>query len=679
VRVYTDYLKIKGSLPGSVNPLPMFHSPQTEKPLRFDDSFTEEDRKLFGKETGFRVLPYLMQDEYGRADGEIELKTAILENDRLKAVFLMDYGGRLASLTDKQSGRDLVFRNPVFQPANLSQRNAWFSGGIEWNIGRFGHTVFTCSPLFFASLTDDEGNQFLRAWEYERLGRTFFSMDFHLPEGADQLAVHVRIVNENTKEVPMYWWTNIAVPEDERLRILSSTDDVIYIKPESNLQQDNIHEFSRAKLQNLPSMDGKDPSYPREFEYSSEYFFQTKADTKGPWEAAVYDDGLVFFERSTAALRYRKMFCWGTHRGGRNWCDYLSEPGEGDYVEIQAGLSPSQVHGLRMPAQSEWNFTQVFGAFKSDRRKFSGPWNEVSEYAGSIIDDIIAASEIERRNRKYEDYSKREPEVILHYGSGWAALEEARRKADADGRLIPAGMIFPYQSLDNEQAPWLNLLESGRLPALERRSYPDSYMTDQLWEDRLNKAAALESDSPWPLIHLGVLYYENRRNDEAVSAWTDSLKAGETSIAWRNIGVAHRDAGRPEQAANALLRAAELEGAFLSEAIALEATAALCLAGKYQEAWVFFSGLPEELKSREKLAVAAAEAASELGYDDYLKRIFSMSFAYIKEGETRLIEYWYRMKARALSKEGGSEDYRDFLQEARLKFPPPSNIDFMMA
>ena len=69
----------------------------------------------------------------------------------------------------------------------------------------------------------------------------------------------------------------------------------------------------------LDSLPGKDVSYSMNFKYSSEYFFQTTDEDPSPWEAVVYEDGFTFFERSTRGLKYRKMFCWGSQRGGRNW------------------------------------------------------------------------------------------------------------------------------------------------------------------------------------------------------------------------------------------------------------------------------------------------------------------------------------------------------------------------
>ena len=92
------------------------------------------------------ILPYTLQDGYTRLRQSRELKVAVLENEVLRATFLLEYGGRMWSLVHKPTGRELLDRNPVFQPANLALRNAWFSGGVEWNIGTIGPCPFTCSP-----------------------------------------------------------------------------------------------------------------------------------------------------------------------------------------------------------------------------------------------------------------------------------------------------------------------------------------------------------------------------------------------------------------------------------------------------------------------------------------------------------------------------------------------------
>ncbi|MGD8849911.1 MAG: DUF5107 domain-containing protein [Anaerolineales bacterium] len=75
------------------------------------------------------ILPYAMQDHYNRKRHPEDVKIAVLENDHILASFLLEYGGRLWSLQDQKSGRELLAINREIQPANLALRSAWFSGG----------------------------------------------------------------------------------------------------------------------------------------------------------------------------------------------------------------------------------------------------------------------------------------------------------------------------------------------------------------------------------------------------------------------------------------------------------------------------------------------------------------------------------------------------------------------
>jgi len=679
MKIRSEILKIQGAPLEGENPLPLFRATDTPGGLAFDHTFLPEDTIRFGEETDFRVLPYRMQDRYSRNRRPLELDVLVLENEFLKALFLPGYGGRLISLFDKEQGKELLFRNPVFQPANLAIRNAWFSGGVEWNIGWFGHTVFTCAPLFFARLTDDEGNEFLRAWEYERMNRLFFSMDFHLPRGERQLGVHVRIINDNPGEEPLYWWTNTAVREEDSLRIFSGTDQVLYIKPESNARENSVHEFGRAGLGALPSLPGKDPSYPENFTFSSEYFFQTPLEDTAPWEAAVYGDGSGFFERSTPTLRYRKMFCWGRHPGGRHWCDYLSEPSRGDYVEIQAGLAPSQVHGLVISGGSEVRFSQFFGSLQADPRRNGGPWDTARDHVLGRIDEALPSGELERRHDRFSSLAERAPEEILHSGSGWGALEGRRRRAVGDPLPLPAGLSFPDDTLGAEQEPWLSLVETGVMTCPPGEECAASWMVDPAWESLVRQAAGKEKRNPWPLIHLGVLLHENRRSEEALEVWQRSLSLKATPLAWRNIAMVLKAWGDEDQALNALRRAAALEGSAPGEPLSRELIQALNSRGRHEEAWKYYSCLPREIKEQEKLAVAAAGAALARGDEEYLEEVFRRPLAYVKEGETLLVDYWYLLQARRLARERGIEVDEALKEEVRRTCPPPESIDFMMA
>src|SRR6185312_15830011 len=111
------------------------------------------------------ILPYRLQDQYDRQRSPRPFKSIVLENDHLRAVFLPELGGRLWSLIHKPTNRELLFVNPVFQPANLAVRDAWFSGGVEWNVSIIGHCPFTCASLFAARVMRDDGTPMLRMYE----------------------------------------------------------------------------------------------------------------------------------------------------------------------------------------------------------------------------------------------------------------------------------------------------------------------------------------------------------------------------------------------------------------------------------------------------------------------------------------------------------------------------------
>src|SRR5437762_4676757 len=143
------------------------------------------------------ILPYRLQDQYNRRRQSRAFKSIVLENAHLKATFLPELGGRLWSLLHKSTGRELLYVNPFFQPANLAVRDAWFAGGVEWNISIIGHSPFTCSPVFAARIDADNGTTVLRLYEWDRIRRVPFQIECWLPEHVPFLMARVRIVNPN--------------------------------------------------------------------------------------------------------------------------------------------------------------------------------------------------------------------------------------------------------------------------------------------------------------------------------------------------------------------------------------------------------------------------------------------------------------------------------------------------
>ncbi|MDR3147688.1 MAG: DUF5107 domain-containing protein [Treponema sp.] len=684
------------------NPLPVLRDPLPHREPADTGTLRPEDKIDLGKNIAQRVLPYLSQDRYGRDRKYVNLKTIVVENNRLRAEFLADFGGRLRSLYDLRKNRELLFANPALQPGNLAIRNAWLSGGIEWNVGQLGHTFTTCSPVFFARVRAQSGEEFLRIYEYERQKKVFWMVDVHLPDDSEFLQIHVRLINDQDEAVPMYWWTNIAVPEDPATRVFSSSGDVLYTDAAAarawwEKNKDSSEALRRSPVfyghGTMPHIDNEkgrtfnfDTSIPRNFPHSMDFFFQNPPAIRSPWETAAYADGFLFFMRNTQPLRCNKMFCWGNGRGGRFWCDYLSEPGKGDYLELQAGIAPSQIHGYTMAAASELSFTQFFGSMEAaSPEKLSLPWEEARSYAESLMENTLKGETVLAAETRYRALAQEAPAgmELLHSGSGWGALEALRRKQQG-GKPIPAGLRFPESSIGGAELPWLSLLETGELPPLSEGRLPASYMTDMAWRPLLEKAGAGRNGKPTGAAnYLAVMLWENLLGDEAVTLWERELassRAGptQTALILRNLAAAARQRGDPSGALDYMKRAVAAEKGEIDPAFAEEYMRLLLHFKDYAGTWELFKALPEKTAGAERVQLLAAQAAVELGEYGFIETVFSRELAIIQEGETTLTDIWFKAEAQKIAKERGVPYTEQLVEEARKTLTPPKNIDFRM-
>ncbi len=692
MKIKTEIFEIRGAPLEGMNPLPKFRSrkPNTHKTSERFPAYLKEDLGTYTK-----VLPYLMQDRYSRRRDLLKLKSFVLENEYLRVRFLPEYGGRLYSLFDKVHGEELLFANPVIQPGNLAIRNAWLSGGIEWNIGNFGHTVTTCDNVFSAILQDGEGNEFLRIYEFERLKSIFWQVDFHLPDGSPYLQVHVRMINLFPEDTTTYWWSNVAVPEHGDTRVLSSGKQVISFT-------DNGCDFER--LPYIDAMPGQDITYPRNATRSFDYFIQEDDPKACTWEAAAYKNGLVFYERSTAPLYYKKLFCWGNHHAGKHWQEYLSDgEGTGYYAELQAGIAPSQLHDKKLPAKSKYEWTQCFGGVKLDpARLYDESFDAACDYFDENLNSFLTAEQITALNDKLTVLADTpvKPDDILHNGSGFGALEAIRMKMDGEGE-VPASMCFPESTMGKAEQRWMHLLKDGCLAQEDVRAIPDSYMISGKWMSRLQNSLQ-ESGRNWlSLLHFGVMMYEwgdltrvaNKAYDEtadakqiesARAAWKESAELAPNVWAYRNLAVLENQAGNADLAEEYYDRAIALPGAYDDYALASEYMVFLLKRKEYAKVWQLFTALPENCTRVDRIRITAAAAAVKLDQLSYLERFFAEEHHDIQEGENSLTDIWFEYCARRMAKERGITDLTEevmqkLMDEAWDTCPPDPSIDFRMS
>ncbi|MFC9793705.1 DUF5107 domain-containing protein [Streptomyces sp. NPDC127584] len=532
-------LTLPAALLGPDNPLPALRAPagaHAVDPRTLADLPRDMARGI-GRDPLRSLLPAPVRDGYGRERTPADLDALVIENDRLRATVLPGLGGRLHSLHHKPTGRELLYRNPVFQPAAFALNGAWFSGGVEWNIGSTGHTALSCSPLHAAVVRAPDGGPMVRLWEWERLRDLPFQVDLWLPEDSDFLYVAVRIRNPHERTAPVYWWSNIAVPEDRR--ILAPADAAWH------------HGYDRGldRVAVPVTEDGTDRTYPRNSTHAADWFYDLP-DGQRRWIAALDSDGTGLVQTSTDPLRGRKLFVWGTGRGGRRWQEWLTEPGTPGYAEIQAGLARTQLEHLELPGGGEFSWLEAYGPLAADPAAALGEdWAAARADIERGLSAVLPRGTVDAAYTAWrETAADREPEEDLAAGSGWGALEVLR-----GGYALP-GTPFPESTLGPEQEPWRELLRTGVLPSPAKFPANGAAPAAPLiapvvataWRDMLETAPA----DPVTEYQLGIAQWHAGDRAQAVRSWERGLK--EATVRWPLLyclAVADREEGHPERAA----------------------------------------------------------------------------------------------------------------------------------
>ncbi|MFE4310526.1 DUF5107 domain-containing protein [Streptomyces sp. NPDC056891] len=627
---------------GPDNPLPALRAPAGAGAYAVDPrTLAELPRDMargIGRDPLRSLLPAPVRDGYGRERTPADVDTIVIENDRLRVTVLPGLGGRVHSLHHKPTGRELLYRNPVFQPAAFALNGAWFSGGVEWNIGATGHTTLSCSPLHAATVRAPDGGPMLRLWEWERLRDLPFQVDLWLPEGSDFLYVGVRIRNPHEQTAPVYWWSNIAVPEDRR--VLAPADAAWH------------HGYERG-LSRVPvpvTEDGTDRTYPLNSTHAADWFYDLP-EGRRRWIAALDTDGTGLVQTSTDPLRGRKLFVWGTGRGGRRWQDWLTEPGTPGYAEIQAGLARTQLEHLELAGGAEFSWLEAYGPLAADPATVLGDdWTAARADVERSLSGVLPRAAVDAAYTAWrEGAADLAPEEVLAAGSGWGALEVLR-----GGYELP-GTPFPESTLGREQEPWRELLRTGVLPPPADGAAPlIAPLVASPWRDMLETAPA----DPTTEYQLGIAQWHAGDRAQAVRSWERGLK--EATTRWPLLyclAVADREDGHPERAAEHFTEAltdheateggADLDGAraLVAAALGREALDALLAVDRPDRARTLWHRLPDSARRRGAFRLLEVRLLLAEGRQDEARAVFDAGFevADLCEGAEILGELWERI------------------------------------
>ena len=674
---FCDYTMPSASL-GKPNPLPdLQQTTDQHAAIAIDETtVTPEEAQYMGWGRVNGILPYLIQNGYNRKKRMRAWKAAVLENDWIRATFLPELGGRLWSLIDKTTGRELLHRNPVFQPCNLALRNAWISGGVEWNVGLIGHSPFTVDKMFAETLTLDDGTPVLRLYHYERIRRLIYRVEAILPDDSRHLFVRVRIDNTSPDDTATYWWSNMAVDEREDVRVIVPADRAFRYGYGGKLAKVAVPYMTvdAAKLKTSTGQTGElhwDISRTTTLPQAMDFFFDLEKGQRR-WISAVGGDGQGFVQSSTDVLQGRKLFVWGMGGGGRNWQRFLSVP-ESAYLEIQAGLAHTQLEHLPMKGRETITWMETYGPIAVDPAAAHGQdWQAAGQAVEQELEKTCPRRSVEAMLDIAREQLDGKQGKLIMTGSGWARVQ----KDLLGDRFDDCGLNFPSQRLGTEEKVWLQLVKDRKLACPDPLTEPGSYQIGPEWEKLLRETIQEGGSRHWfGYYQLGVTLAHAGNLCLADDMFARSLALVRNPWALRSRAVICQLDDDHAAAAEYLREAVSL----LPEPnIARETLMALRKAGRPKDVIRMYNSFPAKVRAVGRLKVLLIEALIDGGSlikaDQMLSG--SIELADIREGEIMLTDLWFRLQAIKLGGTGEADD--PLLAQVRKTAKPPAHLDFRM-
>ncbi len=561
-------------------------------------------------------LPYAVQNDYRRDLRRQDVPALRITNGRLEALVLPGLGGRLWSLRDRVADRDLVFTNGRLQFANLGLTDAWFAGGIEWNLGSTGHSATTSRPVFAGTVPSHRGIA-LRIWDWERTRDLVFSVDLLMPADRPLLLAFVRVRNPDSEPKPLYWWTNIAVPEEPGVRALA---------PATRAWRTGYDGLITAV--DVPFVDDQatDVSYPLPAQRAADYFFQVPP-TRRPWIAAAQADGRGLLQTSTAALCGRKLFCWGTAAGGRRWQEWLCGPGS-RYLEIQAGLATTQLEHLRLAANAEISWVEAYAPIGADPGIVHGSWPDATAHVTELAARAVPEEELDEWHHWWRaELADSAPEQ-LSAGTGAGKAELAVRGQDPDAS---PGTPFGQPRSDG----FRHLVVLAR--AVELEVDQDAVGAEVLvpptsdrWGAVLDRAAA----GWWGQLMLAIRAHARGDHEEARRGYlrSDELR----STPWAARGLALLAAARDDHGSAADLYSRAVAQAPDCLPLLVEATDRLLAAGRPAAGLAMITAAPAQIAGHGRVLLQEARALLADGQTDAARVLLEAGIEVpdLREGET---------------------------------------------
>ncbi|MGN1273778.1 MAG: DUF5107 domain-containing protein, partial [Thermoguttaceae bacterium] len=280
-----------------------------------------------------RFYPYFRFDGYAIQKEMKKWKVVELSNDYISMEILPEIGGKIWSVTEKSTGKSIIYANPVVKFREVGMRGPWTSGGIEVNVGIIGHAASCSSPVDWNVRKNPDGSVSCFIGALELITRANWEVEINLPTDSAIFAMKFYWHNASGQTEPYYTWTNVGVRTDGGMQVVNPGTYRIGHAGELDpwpMDPKREKDLSVYENNNFGS-------------YKSYHILGRLAEFYG-----VYHRDEDFGVASIIPMegkRGRKVWIWGLSRQGMIWEDLLTDPPAKQYVEIQAGRLFNQCSG----------------------------------------------------------------------------------------------------------------------------------------------------------------------------------------------------------------------------------------------------------------------------------------------------------------------------------------------
>jgi tetratricopeptide (TPR) repeat protein len=266
---------------------------------------------------------------------DVNWRIVVLENEYIRVEFAPELGGMIWRLYDKIHSMDVLHAPGKVSPTADGFGGTYTPGGIEWNYP-YAHSVTNTWPRKTEYHENKDGSATYIVSEWERNGRTEWSMEFTLKPGESRLRQEVTLYNRGKLPASFVYWGNARVP---------ANGDTRWIEPEAMSS-----EHGGSNIFTWPVFRGIDLSLMiNDPEVIGMYFLEPRYNFFGLTNLETKSGMVHYADRHD--VPGKKLWNWGRTPmdGNRKW-DPAEKMGSEphyygyEYGEVQSGRMVNQDH-----------------------------------------------------------------------------------------------------------------------------------------------------------------------------------------------------------------------------------------------------------------------------------------------------------------------------------------------